>query len=209
MSENPRRLWWNTTTDPDGGPLTKDGESQSLKTSSLLGQAYQWTWFKNTSIKNNPQCLGTSSNRGRASDPHKTRSCTHTQIQSRTSSLKTHSQKTPLLYFLRQLICLGNFIKIKQEGSQSLQAGVISISSLLTTLTQTPSCLICIHFPGQINCLKKDKIGVLWLCGLRELVLLWIWVWVHDLVLCGSEDLLRLLEVTKYCGLFFLEVFLD
>ena len=47
------------------------------------------------------------------------------------------------------------------------------------------------------------------MCGWRELVLLWIWVWVHDLVLCGSEALPRLLEVPNYCGLFFLVVFLD
>ena len=91
--------------------------------------------------KNNPQYLGISSNRGRASDPHKTISCTQTQIQSRTSSLKPHSQKSPILSFLRQLVCPGKFIQIKQEGSQSLQAGLISISSSLTTLTLTPSTL--------------------------------------------------------------------
>ena len=139
MNANRIKLWCTTTTYPAGVPLTQDGEMQSLKTSSLLGQAYQWTWSKNTSRKNNPQYLGTSSNRGRASDTHKTRSCTQTQIQIRTSSLQPHNQKTPILYFLRQLICPGKFIQIKQEGSQSLQEGVISISSFLTTLTQTPS----------------------------------------------------------------------
>ena len=70
-----------------------------------------------------------------------------------------------------------------------------------------PPCLICIKFSGQINCLFKNKIGVLRMCGLRELVLLWIWVWVHDLVLCGSEALPWLLEVPKYCRLFFLRFF--
>ena len=99
MSANRRRLWWTTTTHPAGAPLTQDGERQSLKTFSLLGQAYQWTWFKNTSRKNNPQYLSTSSNRGRASDSHNTRSCTQTHIQSRTSSLKLHSHKTPILSF--------------------------------------------------------------------------------------------------------------
>ena len=68
--------------------------------------------------KKNSQYLGTSRNHGRASYPHKTGSCTHTQIQSRTSSLKPHSQKTPILSFLRQLICPGKCIQIKQEGSQ-------------------------------------------------------------------------------------------
>ena len=91
--------------------------------------------------KNNQPYLGTSSNRRRASDPHKKRSCILTHIQSMTSSLKPHSQKTPILYFSRQLICPRNFIQIKQEGSQSLEARVISISSLLTTLTQTQSML--------------------------------------------------------------------
>ena len=141
MSANWRRIWWTTTTHSARSPLNKDGERQSLKTSSLLGQAYQWTWFKNTSRKNNPQYLGISSNRGRSSDPHKTISFTLTHIQSRTSPLKPHSQKIPILSFLRQLICPGNFIHIKQEVSQSLQAGVISISSSLTTLTQTPYTL--------------------------------------------------------------------
>ena len=141
MSANRRKLWCTTTTHPAGVPLTQDGERQSLKNYSLLGQAYQWTWFKNNSRKNNPHYLGTSSIRGRASDPHKTRLCTQAQIHSRTSSLKPHSQKTPILSFLRQLICPEKFIQIKQKGFQSLQAGVISISSLLTTLTLTPSTL--------------------------------------------------------------------
>ena len=89
--------------------------------------------------KKNPPYLGTYSNRGRASNPHKKRSCTQTQIQSMTSFLKPHIQKTPIFSFSRQLICPGNFIHTKQEGSQSRQAGVISISSSLTILTQTPS----------------------------------------------------------------------
>ena len=141
MSANRRRLWWNTTTHPAEAPLTQDGEEQLLKTSSLIGKAYQWTWFTSTFRKNNPPYLGTSSNRGRASYPHKKRSCTQTQIQSMISSLKPHSQKTPILSFSRHLICLIKFIQIKQEGYQSPQARVISISSSLTTLTQTPSTL--------------------------------------------------------------------
>ena len=39
--------------------------------------------------------------------------------------------------------------------------------------------------------------------------MLWIWVWVHDILLCGYEALPRLLEVTKYVGLFFIEVFMN
>ena len=111
------------------------------KKTSPLGQAYQWTWFTNTSRRNNPPYLGTSSNRRRASDPHKKRSCTQTQIQSIASSLKPHSQKTPIFSFSRQLIFPRKFIQIKQEGSQSLQARVISISSLLTITTQIQSTL--------------------------------------------------------------------
>ena len=91
--------------------------------------------------KNNPPYLVTSSNRGRASVPQNKRSCTKTQIQSMTSSLKPHIQKTPILSFSRQLICPEKFIQIKQEGSQSLQERVIIISSLLTTWTQTPSTM--------------------------------------------------------------------
>ena len=111
------------------------------KTSSSIGQAYQWTWFTNTSRRNNPPYLGISSNRGRASYPHKKISCTQTQIQSMTSSFNPHSQKTPILSFSRQMICPGKFTQIKQEGSQSPQVRVISISSSLNTLTQTPSTL--------------------------------------------------------------------
>ena len=51
MSANQRKLWWNTTTHPAGVSLTQDRERQSLKTSSLLGQAYQWIWYKNNSRK--------------------------------------------------------------------------------------------------------------------------------------------------------------
>ena len=141
MSANRRRLQWTTTTHPDGAPLTQDGEKQSLKTFSLLGQAYQWTWFTNTSRKNNQPYLGTSSYRGRASDPQKKRSCIQTQIHSMTSSLKPHSQKTPILSFSRQLISSGKFIQIKQEYYQSLQAKLISIYLSLTTLNQTQSTL--------------------------------------------------------------------
>ena len=39
--------------------------------------------------------------------------------------------------------------------------------------------------------------------------MLWIWVWVHDVFLCGSEALPRFLEVPKYGGLFFLEVLVN
>ena len=77
----------------------------------------------------------------RASYPHKKRSSIQTQIQSMTSSLKPHSQKTPILYFSRQLIFTEKNIQIKQEGSQSLQARVISISSSLTITIQIPSML--------------------------------------------------------------------
>ena len=141
MSANRKRLQWTTTTHPVGASLTQDGKKQSPKTSSLLGQAYQWTWFINTSRKNNPPYLSTSSNRGRASDPHKKNSCIQTQIQIKTSSLKPHGQKTPILSFSRQLICPGKCIQIKQEGSQSLQERLISIFLSLTTLTQTQSML--------------------------------------------------------------------
>ena len=61
-----------------------------------------------------------------------------------------------------------------------------------------PSCLIRINFPGKIHYLEEDNIGVFWLSGLRELVLLWIWFWMHDLFLCWSEALPRFLEVPKY-----------
>ena len=66
------------------------------------------------------------------------------------------------------------------------------------------SCLIHINFPGKIHCLEEDKIGIFWLCGLRELVVLWIWFWMHDLFLCWSEALPWLLEVPKYGWLFFM-----
>ena len=58
-----------------------------------------------------------------------------------TSSLKPHIQITPILYFSRQFIFPGKFIQIKQEGSESLQARVISISSLLNITTQIQSTL--------------------------------------------------------------------
>ena len=78
---------------------------------------------------------------------------------------------------------------------------MVSDKDILITLACSdwePSCPICIHFPGQINCLEKDKIGVFKLCPLRELVMLWIWVLMHNLFFCGSEPLPWLLEVPKY-----------
>ena len=91
--------------------------------------------------KNNPLYLDTSSNRGRASDPHKEKSCTQNQIHSTTSSLKPHSNKTPILYFSRKLIFTEKFIQIKQVGSQSLQTRVMRISLSLTIKTQIQSTL--------------------------------------------------------------------
>ena len=91
--------------------------------------------------KNNQPYLGTYRNRGRASDPHKKKSCIQNQIQRTTSHLKPHSQKTPILSFSRQLIFLGKFIQIKQEGSQSFQAREMSISLSLTITTQIQSTM--------------------------------------------------------------------
>ena len=85
--------------------------------------------------------LGTSINHGRDLYPHKKKSCIQTQIQSMTSSLKPHSQITPILSFSIQLIFMEKVIQIKQEGSQSLQARLISISSWLTIKTQIKSTL--------------------------------------------------------------------
>ena len=136
MSSNRKRHQWTTTTHHAGAPLIRDGEKKSPKTSSLLGQAYHWNWFTNTSRKKHQPYLGTSSNHGRASDPHNKKLCIQTQIQSMTSSLKPHSQITPILSFSRHLIFPRKCIQIKQEGSQSLQAKEISISLSLTIITQ-------------------------------------------------------------------------
>ena len=78
-------------------PTHSEGGKQSQKNSSLLGQTYNSTWCTNTSRKNNQPYLGTSSNRGRASDKHKKISCIQNQIQSKTSSHNPCSQKTPIL----------------------------------------------------------------------------------------------------------------
>ena len=50
-SANQKSHWWTTTTHPDGDPFILDGGKQSQKTSSLIGQAYNWTCFTNTSQK--------------------------------------------------------------------------------------------------------------------------------------------------------------
>ena len=91
--------------------------------------------------KKNQPYLGTSSNRGRASDQHKRRSCIQNQIQRTTSSHKPRSQKKTILSSSRQWIFTGKFIRTKQEGSQSHQSRAISISWLLTITTQTRSTL--------------------------------------------------------------------
>ena len=39
--------WWIITMHHDGSPLNLDGEKQSQKHSSLLGQAYYLTWCRN------------------------------------------------------------------------------------------------------------------------------------------------------------------
>ena len=67
-----------------------------------------------------------------------------------------------------------------------------------------PYCLVLINFPWEIHFLGEDKIGVFWLRGWWELVLFWIWLWMHNLFLCLSEAFSQLLEGTKYGWLFLL-----